>query len=106
MSYTPHLTAKGALNIDFQTTEQCKILTKIAVGGLAVSQQQGHCLTDHILDPEGLQSATTVVVVGVVIILFEKCLRLCEYATDSYETSHIYIRDPIPDRSTVSDLFS
>ena len=29
------------------------------------------------LDPEGSQSATTVVVVGVVVTLFQKCLRLC-----------------------------
>ena len=56
----------------------------------------------NLLDPEGSQSATTVVVVGVLVTLFEKCLRLCLYATDSHETSHGHIRDPIPDRPTVS----
>ena len=39
------------------------------------------------LDPEGSLSATTVVILVVVVTLFEKCLRLCQYAMESYETS-------------------
>ena len=45
------------------------------------------------------------VVVGVVVILFEKCLRLSEYATDIRKL-RIHIRDLIPDRCTVSDFLS
>ena len=38
-----------------------------------------HKVENVFLDPEGSQSATTVVVVvvGFVVTLFEKCLRLC-----------------------------
>ena len=53
---------------------------------------------------EGSQIATTVVVVvGVIVTLFEKCLRLCQYATDSYKL-RTHIRDIIPDRPTVLDF--
>jgi len=39
------------------------------------------------LDPEGSLSATTVVLLLVLVVtVFEKCLRLCKYETESYET--------------------
>ena len=48
--------------------------------------------SNFVIGPEGSQSATTVVVgVGyVVVTIFEKCLRLCQYAMDSYKTLHTH----------------
>jgi len=47
---------------------QSRVIAYIVVKGL-----------NTFLDPEGSQSATTVVVVGVgvVVTVFEKCLKLC-----------------------------
>ena len=62
------------------------------------------------MDPEGppkrYDNVVVVIIVGdevVVVTVFEICLRLYLYATESYETSHT-LRDIIPDRSTVLDF--
>jgi len=58
-------------------------------------------ITNSFWTREGSQIAKTVVV-GVVVTLFEKCLRLNTHRT--VRKLRIHIRDHIPDRCTVSDF--
>ena len=54
-------------------------------------------------DPEGSQSATTVVVVGVVVTLSKNAKGFVNMQRIVTKL-RIHIRNPIPDRSTISDF--